>query len=342
MKKIENEMNQMSLFAPPQQTDTLLPPAEKLEVSDGEMVLLSNKEVYQPPIPSDVLKNRSRLMDDVLHTEILMNLEAENDQTMSNETLYALNVSTRFSVWYEEYSELNIEMSEKLTQFDREVIDAVATLAPHTQVISNASIYRVITGKGKDCSVSKQQKDKVALSMKKCGRCRISIDVTDEVKNSPNFGPTDTLSFQGYLISFEEFKHNTSHGSNSFYNILSMPPLFRFAESLGKISAVPLLLLDTPVNKNDGNLAIQSFLLRNIEEMKESRKVQTVIEWNAIYVYADVQKDSRTKTTRVRSIVDKILDDWIEKKYISAYESLTDSSNRKIIQLVIYNTRFEE
>lgn len=334
-KKDESEeMSQISFFQEEQKD-----PTQKLEVSQGELVLLNNKEVYQPPIPVDVLKNRSRLMDDVMHTEILMNLEAEALVAESSEKLsqFPLNVSTRFSVWYEEYSELNIEMSEKLTQFDREVIDAVATLAPHTHIISDASIHRVIAGKDKGSSVSKQQKEKVANSMKKCGRCRISIDVTDEVKNSPNFGPTDTLSFKGYLISYEEFEHNTPHGANSFYHILSMPPLFRFAESLGKISAVPLHLLDTPVNKNDGNLAIQSYLLRSIEEMKERKKRETHLEWMAIYTYAEVPKSSRTQTTRARTTAEKILQDWVEKRYISAFESRTDSSNRKITALIIYN-----
>ncbi len=83
-------------------------------------------------------------------------------------------------------------------------------------------------------------------------------------------------------LSYTEIRHRTANGVNSYYEILKMPPLFRFAESIGKISSIPLDLVDIPVNKTDSALSVQSFLFRSIEEMKQNGEKELLVEWDTI------------------------------------------------------------
>lgn len=330
-KAVEEE--QLSLFDPKAEKREVLDLiSAPLQVKEEEIVLLSNQEVFQPPIPSDVLKNRSNLMSDVIKTELMETIEMDSSE---DSNLYPLNVTTRFSVSYEEYEGLEISTSLKLTQFDREVIDAVASLASYSKILSPATIYRVITGKRKNFTVSKKQKEKVAESIRKCGLCRIAIDVTEELQSNNTIGQNEKISYHEYLISYAEIRHRTPNGVNSYYEILKMPPLFRFAESIGKISSIPLALVDTPVNKTDSALSVQSFLFRSIEEMKQNGEESIFLEWETIYQYAEINQNSRTQANRMRDAVGKILEYWKENTYIGGYDLSISSKGKKIDLLKI-------
>lgn len=315
----KKELEQISFFENGmeiKESDDTIKKESSFPLSKNKIALLPNKEVFQSEIPSDVLKNRSTLMDDVINTDLMEQIEVE-----SKESKYPLNVTTRFSVAYEQYEGLDIQTSSKLTQFDREVLDAVATLAPHMSVISAGSIYRVITGKMQDCSVTKSQKDKVARSMAKLRTCLINIDITDGLKNNSSLADVQELMFNEYLLSYAEVRHKTPNGINVFYEIMKMPPLFRFAEIMDKISAIPLRLLDTPLPKTDGILSMQSFLLRSIEEMKRSNSSEITILWDRIYAFAEATESDRNQKKRVRNNAQKVLDWWIQENYIRTYES---------------------
>lgn len=299
-----------------------------VEISEKGMTIFPNREVLQPSLPADVLKNRSNLIDEVIKSEVQENIESQEDTRQ-----YPFNVTTRFSLSYEQHEGLNMNLSVKLSQFDREVMDAVATLAPLMSVLSAATIYRVITGKTQNSSVTKSQKTRVTTSMSKCRSCLINIDVSEEFKEYYGIGPKESLSYNEYLISYAEVRHKSPSGDNVYYEIMKMPPLFRFAESIGKISKIPLRLLDTPLSKTDGILAMQSYLLRSIDEMKSNDLHEIAIEWSKVYYYADVSEGDRVQKKRVRDNAKKVLEWWIKEGYIVSY-SCDMKTN---INLMIYD-----
>ncbi len=120
------QMEQISLFDQKNEENKECPPVIlPFKVNDKQILLHPNQEVFQPTIPPDVLKNRSNLMSDVIKSEWMETIEMDSSEDIN---LYPLNVTTRFSVSYEKYEGLDLSTSLKLTQFDREVIDAVASL----------------------------------------------------------------------------------------------------------------------------------------------------------------------------------------------------------------------
>lgn len=276
------------------------------------------------PRPDEVKKSRSQIIDEVIaakdnHTGEL-SLEKEETFGINSDPLV-----TRVSLLFDNSIDDVVNYSRVLTNFDREVIDAVSTLATVTQVMTAATIYRMITGKSDDSPVNQSQKKRVEDSMNRCARCQVTIDVTSEYRNHPMLAGSDEDDFWyiGNAISYEAIKHQAKRGTTIYYRINSLPPFYRFAERLGKISVFPLKLLDSPVSKTDNIIAVQSYLLRTIDSMKQDRSISNCIDWDVIYKMATQEGKQATanENKRTRDNILRILDFWIEENFIKSYSS---------------------
>lgn len=200
------------------------------------------------PIPEAVKKGRSHLIDGMIAAkngesgEMTLEKAEISDITRSP-------VTTRVSLSFDREEDSVVICSRALTNFDREVIDAVSSLAPTTQIMTASTIYRIITGKDEKSPVNQGQKKRVEDSMKRCARCQVTIDITSEFKaNAVISGKNgEEVRYMGNAISYEAIEHQVGRGTTTYYKINSMPPFYRFAEKLGKISIIPFKLLDSPV-----------------------------------------------------------------------------------------------
>lgn len=272
----------------------------------------------QQNLPEDIKKNRSQLISEIVSTPPQDNKLDFVQQECSE--LTDLPVNTKVQVLYEKAEGLDIEFQGTLTNFDREVIDAVATLAPTMDTISSSTIYRIITGKSADFNVGAAQRKKIDDSMLRCARCLVNIDLTEaflsqypsETKNTKSF------QFRGQLITYKSFIHKAHNGGNIYYQLFEMPPIFKYAELLGKVSQFPLHLLDTPVAKTDNIISLQSYLLRTIDEMKK-KEDESFIPWQDVYDIAEIDTSVKQYTANIRKNVKKMLDYWLEKSFIFDY-----------------------
>lgn len=279
-------------------------------------------------IPEKVKKGRSQLIDDVIATpgeesgEIIV-----EDQELSE--LSKNIVSSRISLSFDNETDGIVSYSRALTNFDREVIDAVSSLAPSTQIMTASTIYRVITGKDESSPVNQGQRKRVEESMSRCARCQVTIDITSDVKNRPEFSGKEDEEFRytGNAINSESIQHKVGRGTTTYYKILSMPPFYRFAEKLGKVSVIPLKLLDSPVSKTDATIAMQSYLLRELDSMKRDLLKTREIPWKNLYGMANQEgkKTSKTENQRTRTVVKDILDFWVDEMFLKSYHVAKDS-----------------
>lgn len=274
----------------------------------------------------NVKKGRTRLVDNV----ILVEPSRENQVELETEELSELThnmVTSRITLSFDHGTEGAVTCSRALTNFDREVIDAVSSLATTTQIMTAAMIFRVITGKNKSTTVNKEQKLRVEESMNRCARCQVTIDISKEVTEHPSFqgSQEDQTWFLENAISFRAIKHQSHKGTTIYYKITSMPPFYRFAAKLGKVSVIPFSLLASPVSKTDATIAIQSYLLREIAHMKLDAEVLPEICWQTIYKIAEQEgkTPSATEKHRIRDNVHRILEFWIEEGFIYEFESDT-------------------
>lgn len=288
---------------------------------------IKDKGYKPPPLPEEVKKGRSQLLNEVIsqqgNEEGFILLE---DIELSEITQKV--VTSRVSLTFHNNESDTIQYSQVLTNFDREVIDAVASLAPVMQIMTAATIYRVIIGKSDTHPVNQKQRQRVEESMERCANCRVTIDVSSQFSNF-DMDKEQSLAYKGAAISHTSVEHKIGKGSTTYYKILDMPPFFRLAERLGKIVIIPLRLLDSPVSKTDAIIAIQSFLFREIDLMKRDIEVPRFILWEDLYKlsYKEGKKPSKAENQRTRDSVCSILDFWIDEDYIKSYESNLKEKN---------------
>lgn len=287
------------------------------------------------PIPDNIKKGRSPLLDGIIHTrgtEVLadtMLLEGEETSELTNKP-----VRSKISVsFYNDNSEA-ITFSNVLTVFDREVIDAVSTLTEHNQIMTPAMIYRMITGKDESVRVVASQIQKVEQSMKRCSKCDVTIDITAKLKGAIlDVKEGESLQYSDTAISFQTISHTDGGKTTTYYKIKSMPPFYKYAEQLGKISVIPLNLINSPVTKTDTVIAVQSYLIRSIDEAKKHEKVQLIQEWEELFQAALLggKKNSRDEKHRTKNTVVKILEYWVSEGFIKKFDSPPRQKELKII-----------
>lgn len=288
----------------------------EVEEDGKEVTVFENekKQMIEPEIPDDVKKNNTRLLNEVININIGEIIDESLSLEVEESAVLSIPIQNKVSLSY------NKDMVEQLTNFDKEVMDAVATLAPHTKIITATTIFRIISGKLTG-AVNIEQRKKVNESMNRCRQYIIEIDLTSEyLKEMPHeIGNTTSLKYNGSLISFTGLDKKARNGSNYYYKILDIPPLFKMAEAIGKVSMFPIALLDTPIQKTEQVIVIQGYLLREIDNMIKKVTEENFIEWDSIYQIAEIDMTVRQYKSRIRGYVATILDFWKEKKFIVEY-----------------------
>lgn len=328
--KESEEFEQMSLIIADEEDFQPVTPFSSLVTPNTAREIVAELHSRQP-VPDEVAKSRSLIMDDMVENEFETTLEINQEEKSplanSNIRIKAL-VSKNL-----DNKDIKLKTSETLTRFDREVIDAVATLIGHIDVMSSATIYRTISGKQSSQYVTPAQLERVEESLRRCSRCTVEIDATAAfLKAIPQQkGKTKKLSFRGPLIAYSEVIHETDMETNTYYQILQIPPIFKYAETIGKVSRFPFELLDTPVKKTESLIFVQAYLLRTIDEMNQGLILSPEISWEKLYEIADCDVTKRQYTEKLRKNTIKMLDYWVYKGFIAGYTSILKGKNKKIV-----------
>lgn len=285
--------------------------------------------------PDNVKKGRALFMDDIIHqtgerTEpnVLITEKEENSERTNTP------VRSKISVYFPTDEGKNVSLSNKLTIFDREVIDAVSTLAETSNIMTAASIYRMITGKSENVKVVALQLKKVEESMRRCGNCEVVIDFTSKLEGAlGGIKEGESLQYSEKAITFQSISHTDGTRTTTYYKIITMPPFYKYATRLGKISVIPLNLIDTPVAKRDAVIAVQSSLIRVIDVEKKRNSESMLLNWDDLFQEALLggKKDGRDEKHRTKGTIIKILEYWKEQQYIINFEAPARSKTFKIL-----------
>lgn len=272
-------------------------------------------------IPETVQKARGPVIDQVMSQGIMEQAIILDDEAEIPPV--PLPIQTRVMLSYDELV-IKTRGNFKLSPFDREVLDAVATLYPGNEYITSEMIYRVMMGKQKYQYVTETQKRHVRESMERFAVARLRIDVADfEEKDSPIGRELRkrgvSAHYESYMIAFETVQLRRGDKMTDFYHILQNPVVFNYAKSLGKVSEFPIGLLDTKVNKTPRMIVLQSFLLRSIDSMYRGES-SPFISIDAMYRAIDAGNETAQHKARYRNNAAAILDDWVKRGYIRGYK----------------------
>ena len=109
--------------------------------------------------------------------------------------------------------------------------------------------------------------------------------------------------------------------------MLRKPALYTYADLKKQICRLDIMLLNSPVSKNEENITLQGYLLRHINGIKRSKLSPTIL-YKSIYEQLNIQASSdvalRKKKLKVRNTVKKILDYLKAQNFIKNYTENSD------------------
>ena len=227
-----------------------------------------------------------------------------------------------------DYSDNAIQISGKkeLTQYDREVHDALATLYIDggNEYITPQMIYKAMTG-NPEAKLPPKQQEAISRSLNKLMYSKLVIKPSEELCKAYGFRP---FTYEGTVIQAEKATASVNGVIVEVYHLLSKPALYTHADKIKQICRLDIKLLNSPVSKNEENITLQGYLLRHINGIKRSKLSPTIL-YKSIYGQLNIQATSdgalRKKKLKVRNTVKKILDYLKAHDFIKNYTENSDS-----------------
>ena len=257
------------------------------------------------------------------------NIAFDGSGSLYNTKLVGVDISSRktkkeiLSMVSLDYSDKTISISgrKELTPYDREVHDALVTLYVdgENDYITPQMIYRAMTG-NPDARLTAKQQEAISNSLSKLLYSRLVIKASKEECEAYGF---DKFSYEGTVIQGEKVTATLNGNVLEVYHLLKEPVLYTYAEKKSQIGRLDIKLLNSPVNKNEENITLQSYLYRRILAIKGSGKLSPTIVYDTVYKQIELTAASdgalRKKKLKVRNTIKQILDYWKQQGFITGY-----------------------
>jgi hypothetical protein len=232
-------------------------------------------------------------------------------------------VNTFVAVNYDGLDRAKVQGVKWLTLFDREVLDAVHTLfKAGNKFVTVDQINRVMNGKSGEERATKAQADRINNSLTKMMYTQIIIDASQEAE------------FFGYERFYYDKSVIVGERGEAVINGIKVAGIYiyalallGYAENKNQIARVPLLVKNTPINKNENTQVLQGYLLRRVNAIRvgalnNSILLDTLLTELDILEIHEGALTSLEKKIRKRAIDQSttILDYWKQIDFIKDYE----------------------
>ena len=249
-----------------------------------------------------------------------------------------INVSRRKSqrkkietLFYIDFKELkqrgvSIDYEYLLTPYDREIHNAVATLASAgNEYINPSMIFQLLSGNtGSTNDMSPETRKSILRSIDIMMATLVTIDASAEV--SSNMITKTKGIYKGALIPAERVEIMELNGQKvtDCIHLLRTPPLYDYARDKNQIGTIDIKMLDTPLSNTKENIELKGYLLKRIASIKNTKShMSDTIRYDTIYEYLQIKAPNKNALYRqyqeVRSKVKKLLDFWIKMGLITSY-----------------------
>lgn len=222
-----------------------------------------------------------------------------------------------------------IKLTRQLSEQDRCVFDAVCTLFMDGQTTFTAKqVYKTYTGLDR---MNPQAIENVEKSLQKMRFTSIDIDWTNHAlmnKLDDETAPQKvTVTVGGYLLPLEVIRVDDGDTHQVGYRFIKEPVYLTYSRITGQLVTIPaeMLKLET-VNMTPERIAIQHYMMRQIEIMKNPKNKfsnRTMLFETIFEKCGVIEITNRQTKARYVDAVEKILNEWIERKYIKDYEVTT-------------------
>ena len=282
-----------------EQDNSIVEGTVNVKISSVDHIILDLNKISQVAFNSE--KNNVLYQDSL--KKIAMEKKGSNKEI---NTLVAINFD--FNKLREKG--LSIHGNEKLTPFDRIVLDAITTLFVDGQnkYISTNMIFRIMTG-DKNRRISPNYAEEINNSIAKLMCSQIIIKANEEAIMYPKL---KNFEYRSSILPAEMAKAKLNGTEIACIRVDREPPLYLYANHKNQISKIELALIQKPfegkIHENKESLTILYYLVRRIIALK--RNMSHIIKYETIYNELGYNDATRLKKFRIRECVKKILDAW--------------------------------
>ena len=260
---------------------------------------------------------------------------------VSNRKSTRKKIETLFSIDFNELKKegVAIAFEYRITPYDREVHNAVATLAvAGNEYINPSMIFQLLSGNTQSRNdMSPETRKNILRSIDKMMATIITIDASAEV-NAHMITKTTGI-YKGYLIPAERIEVIELNGQKvtDCIHLLRTPPLYEYARDKNQIGTIEISMLDTPLSNTSENIELKGYLLRRIASLRNSKNnMSDTIRYDSLFEYLRINNSKealRQKHQEIRKKVRQLLDFWIKKGLISSYEE--QKEGKSIAKIII-------
>ncbi len=202
-----------------------------------------------------------------------------------------------------------IHGNEKLTPFDRIVLDAVNTLyfEGHNEYITTAMVFHIMTG-DINRRISPHYAQEINNSLIKFLFTHITIDATQEAIMYPGL---KDFRYHSIILPGDMVQAKLNGTEVACIHIHASPILYLYASCKNQISKIDINLIQQPftggIHEIKESMTLLYYLTRRIISIKSTSKT---IKYETLYHEFGYTDASQLKKHRLRMCTKRILDSW--------------------------------
>lgn len=202
--------------------------------------------------------------------------------------------------------ETNLIFSKPIDRRDRDIINALETLAERNEYITPANIYRMMNG-GTDLKVTAEQSEDIIKRIDYMRRIIVTVDYTDHM--ILNGAKEAKYILESHLLNLDKVTIKQNGKEVTAYKYIKMSPLMQYAKDVNQIVAIPSRMLDTASVQRNSDRAqnIKNYLLFRIYTIE---KQGNIINLETILKQIGEPNPSTKQLEKVRNIIESLLEFW--------------------------------
>lgn len=225
-------------------------------------------------------------------------------------------LSIMYSIGFEDLQ--GVTITKKLEPFDKRVYIAVSALFnAGNNVITLTQIHYAM---GNSKRPNAKQLQKIYDSVRKMTSARVYVNNESEAQVYSNY---PVFKYEGSLLPIESMSASVNGQlTNAAIHIFREPPIVSFAKKRNQLTTVTVSLLDSPISKTNGNLAIDDYLIERIARAKNGKQPCKILYET---LYERCRLTTPKQKQRAPETIKRYLDHYKADGFITGYKQTADS-----------------
>lgn len=229
----------------------------------------------------------------------------------------------------------------KLTQYDKQVHDAVCTLWGNgIERFTAEEVYRAMNRISDNRFLGNVDLTKITKSLEAAVLRRVKIDATEQLK-ARKINDIKSAIFEDYFLPLRKIEITNRVGRTAVgWEITSAPAIYSYSEALKQIATIPMSQLDTRkrVKNSETVSRMSDSLITRIEWIKGgSKKAAAVILYSTLFEECEIDYSrlNKTQRQRKRKLVKGILEGFKDNGYIKDFHEEMEARTPKGIRIEV-------